>query len=245
MSSEPCYPELPAPYDEALRGVIPWIIAICAPTAIIACGSIIRGEGDLGSDLDLQVVHDQPWRQRLQRFSHGVPCEILVNPLRRLLQYFSEEQAEGRPSTAHMLATGFVVLDPQGLTPGLLTQARHWLALPPATTPEQLTRLRYAAADQVENAQDLIERDPEGAAYLAGLALEPILGYWHLSQGRQIPRGKDALTSLSGIDPVLGGRLRDALRGSCRERVDATRELAQHCLGVTGFFPWESPRDPC
>jgi hypothetical protein len=69
MSCEPRYPDLPAPYKDALHGVIPWIITTCAPTAIIVCGSVIRGEGDRGSDLDLQVIHDQPWRQRLQRFS--------------------------------------------------------------------------------------------------------------------------------------------------------------------------------
>src|SRR5262249_54478940 len=75
-----------------------------APPGIVIAGSIVRGEGGPTSDLDVFVVHDQPWRLREQKRFAGVPAELFVNPPARVRTYFEREHAEGHPSTAHMFA---------------------------------------------------------------------------------------------------------------------------------------------
>jgi hypothetical protein len=216
------------------------------PRAIVVAGSIVRGEGDASCDFDLQVIHGEPWRQRAQRLSHGVPCEIFVNPLGRLRGYFEQEQREGQPCTAHMLATGWVVLDRDGCVREVRAEARSWLDRPPTTTPERLAAIRYGAADQIDNANDVIARDPATAAWLAGAAVEPVLIAWLLGQRRLVPRRKELLATVTVIDPAVGEQARRALMAETpTARVEATAELARRCLGVTGFFAWESAREPC
>ena len=47
---------------------------------IIVSGTIIRGNQDLSSDLDIYVIQKEPFRQRLQKFFNHIPAEIFVNP---------------------------------------------------------------------------------------------------------------------------------------------------------------------
>jgi predicted nucleotidyltransferase len=73
-------------------------------------GTILRGDPDATSDIDLWVVHLEPVRQRLQKFFNTVPVEIFVNPPWTIETYFVQDQANARPISAHMMATGHVIL---------------------------------------------------------------------------------------------------------------------------------------
>jgi predicted nucleotidyltransferase len=74
------FPKLAAPYDVALRGAVSFVLASFTPVGIIASGTILRGNPDATSDIDLWVIHLEPMRQRLQKFFNGVPVEIFINP---------------------------------------------------------------------------------------------------------------------------------------------------------------------
>src|SRR5215208_6321758 len=104
MPAEPIWPPLPERYDRALREAVAYVRDRFAPAAIIAAGTILRGAPDPASDIDLVVVHHEPWRQRLQRFfgDPGVPVEIFVNPPAAIEHAFASEQARARPVMAHM-----------------------------------------------------------------------------------------------------------------------------------------------
>src|SRR5687768_5331681 len=99
---------LDARTDAALREAVSWVAGRYESLGIFACGSLLRGEGGPTSDLDLYVIHGQPWRQRVQRRFAGVPAEIFVNSPTSARGYLAEEARGGRPLTAHMLATGHV-----------------------------------------------------------------------------------------------------------------------------------------
>ena len=103
------WPDLAPRYATALRAVVRFVFENFEPQAVIAAGSIIRGAGDRGSDLDIYVVHASPYKQRLQRWFGDVPAEIFVNPIPAIREYFASEHRDGRPTTAHMIATGFPV----------------------------------------------------------------------------------------------------------------------------------------
>ena len=132
------WPELAEKYDTALRDAVEFIPERYTVSGIIVSGTIIRGAPDPASDLDIYVIHQQPFRQRLQKFFNQVPAEIFVNPPSAVERYFVEEQASRRPLTAHMLATGFVILNLDPVIDELRQKAASLLTQPPAA-PDDLT----------------------------------------------------------------------------------------------------------
>src|SRR5438128_286942 len=139
------YPPLPEPYAGALRDAVAFVFSRFEPIGIVATGTIVRGNPSPSSDLDLYVIHRDPRRQRLQRRFRGVPAEIFVNPPERVEAYFAEERAEGRPLTAHMLATGFVVLRTDPVLDDLRARAAAQLADPPRLDDRALRVKAYGA----------------------------------------------------------------------------------------------------
>src|SRR5687768_3080307 len=105
MSDVVLPPGLASPHAEALREAVEHAIARFSPVGIVAAGSIVRGAAGPTSDLDVYVLHGEPWRQRVQRRFRGVPAELFVNPPAAVRRYFETEHAARRPLTAHMLAT--------------------------------------------------------------------------------------------------------------------------------------------
>ena len=59
----------------------------------------MRGQSSpsAASDLDLYVIHEAAYQQRLQYFFSGVPAEIFVNPEIQAHTYLDSEQTDGRP----------------------------------------------------------------------------------------------------------------------------------------------------
>jgi len=217
-----------------------------APWAIVAAGTLIQGVGDGRSDIDLYVLHDQPFRQRIQRTFGGVPVEIFVNPESAVLRYFDEEAKDGRPLTAHMLATGVALLgrdDPR--FQALRERARARLESRPSWTAAELTQARYGAATLVEDALDRRSADPETAMRLLGVAMSSTLSYWFKRRSSNIPRAKEILPEVDRIDPELGRLFRAFWGDGSREvRWTAALSIADRVLETRGFFDWESePQD--
>src|SRR5262245_19673410 len=126
------------PFDRAVAELEAYVRATWNPIGIVIAGSIVRGEAGPSSDLDVVIVHDQPWRLRAQRRFAGVPTELFVNPAARIRRCFADEHAEGKPSMADMLATGEVVGAAHPTLAALVDEARAWLRRPLAFTPAQL-----------------------------------------------------------------------------------------------------------
>ena len=58
------------PFDQAVAELEAHVRATWQPLGILIAGSIVRGEAGPTSDLDVFVIHDQPWRLRAQRPSN-------------------------------------------------------------------------------------------------------------------------------------------------------------------------------
>jgi predicted nucleotidyltransferase len=236
---------LPAPYDRALRDAVCFILDRFEPLGIVACGTLVHGDPGPSSDLDIYVIHAQPKRQRIQKFFHGVPAEIFVNPVRAIEGYFEAEAKHGRPCTAHMLATGFVVLDRDPVVQELRRRARAILAQPPSLDEAELTWLRYGAALQVEDACDIAPLDPAGASMILNLAVHAMLQYCFRQADRYLPRDKDLLDALREVRPEVAVLAREFYATAPFERrLALAKEIALQTIGVLGFFEWESvPED--
>jgi len=232
------------PFDQAVAELEAYARATWQPIGIVVSGSIVRGDAGPTSDLDVFVVHDAPWRLRAQRRFAGVPAELFVNPPARIRRYFANEHAEGRPSTAHMFATGELLGPPHPVVDQLVREAHDWLARPLGFTPAELAAQRYGAVDVLDDARDAIADDPTAAHLLLAAAVSGIVAYAFLSRGAFQPRRKRAVAALAALDPEAGALVRRWAAQSGRDALATVEQLARRVLGVDTFFEWASDRDP-
>ena len=233
------FPKLPAEYDVALRGAVSFVLASFTPVGIIASGTILRGNPDATSDIDLWVVHLEPVRQRVQKFFNAVPVEIFVNPPWTIQTYFAEEQSNARPISAHMIATGHVVLATDPIVDELRRKAEWLLTQPLDLNEEAITRAKYAAASHFEDSTDIAIRNPVGASMMLSQSLVEMMRFVFLRARRFIPRDKDLLEEFALLDQESAAKVRAFFQTSnCEERVSLATEVADRVLGTRGFFEW-------
>ncbi len=234
------WPELEPRYDRALRAAVAYILERFTVQGIIAAGSILAGKGGPSSDLDLYVIREGPQRQRIQRWFEDVPAEIFVNPPAMVRRYFEQERL--RAITAHMFAAGFVVLDESPVVDELRREAAEWLARPLELSEAELTMRRYLAADAYDNARDIAAQDPVAATRILHSAVDAMLCYAFLAQGRRLPREKDLIAALTTLNAELGELAqRYYVAADSPARFALAEQIAQRAIGATGFFAWEWP----
>lgn len=231
------------PYDRAIEELVSYVHATYAPLGIVVSGSIVRGNAGPTSDLDVFVVHAEPWRVREQRRFAGVPAELFVNPPSQVRRYFEREHADARPCTAHMFATGETIEPAHPVIVELVREAREWLSRPIEPTEAALTQRRYAAVDTLDDVHDIIDSNPAAAALLLGDAVRDVVAYAFWQRRMFQPRRKDTLTALAAIDPAAASLVRTWSTSSGRSALEAVKALARHVLEVDTFFEWTSTRD--
>ena len=235
------FPKLPAKYDIALRDAVSFVLGSFKAVGIIASGTILRGNPDPTSDIDLWVIHLEPNRQRIQKFFNGVPVEIFVNPPWTIRTYFSQEHSEARPISAHMMATGYVVLDTDPIVTELRQKARWLLTQPPDLSEEAIERARYTAASHFEDATDIGLRNPIGASMLLSQSLVEMMRFAFMKVRRFIPRDKDLLEEFSVLACDSAAKVQNFFQTSdYDERLKLATKIADEILGVRGFFEWSS-----
>jgi hypothetical protein len=238
------WPSLPERYEKALQEAVEYILGRFQPVGLVAAGSILRGKPDLTSDLDLYVIHLAPFRQRIQKFFRGVPAEIFVNPPAAVLKYLEDEHRGGRPITAHMLTTGFVMLERGPTLSELRRTAAASLYKPLDSSSETVLYARYLVALRLEDALDVVKDDPATANMLLSQAVVDMLNFIFQRAGRYYPRGKDLLEAATRVDEGLGDLARQFfISTNLQQRVDLAGQIADRTVGARGFFEWESKPD--
>jgi hypothetical protein len=232
---------LPERHATALDQAIDFLAARYAPTAIVASGSIVRGTGHATSDLDIVAIHEADWRQRVQRVFNGVPCEMFVNPAFHIPRQMEKDARAGRPVMAHLLATGFIAHDPDGVAAMLQHEAIANLDAGPRIDPANLNFRRYGIATQLEDAGDLVDADPDRSRSLLVEALVAAVKWWSLANGRWLPRDKEVFEDLDRRDARLGAAVRAVIgEPDLARQVHLAVAAIQALIGVTGFYEWES-----
>lgn len=233
-------PTLPEPYAFALDEAVAFLHDRYAPIAVVASGTVVRGTPQATSDLDLVVVHEQPWRQRVQRLFNGVPAEMFVNPVFQIRRQMGRDAEAGRPVMAHMLATGAIVYDPTGIASTLQAEAAANLAAGPTLSDEALLTRRYAIATAFEDAEDLREIDPDRAGTLLVESLVEAVNGYFLDAGLWLPRSKALFDELDARDQALGDAVRRVLREpSLDRRLALAKPIVRRITGDAGFFEWD------
>jgi len=238
-------PSLSEPFATALSACLEHVFAAYDVVGLLATGTIVRGTGDARSDLDIHVLHSGEFRERVQLWFNGVPCEIFVNPPDRIQAYFDEDVRDRRPIAPHMFATGVVAYDPLGVVAPLVESARAILENSPLGPSEFASvQLRYSAATEFEDVDDLAERDPAAAALLLGGAVRKLAECRVALAPGWLPRAKDLLNRLREIDHV-SAELAVAASSDMpfNDRLEAARKLCRRITDHDGFFEWTSPRE--
>ena len=235
------FPDLPEPYNQALREAVAFILSRTHPVGIIATGSILRGNPDPASDLDIYVIHRQNERQRVQKYFNGVPAEIFINPPQQIRRYLVEEREEFRPITAHMLSTGFLILELDPVVAELCQEATRTLLDPPQASPEKLLFMRYMAATWLEDAADLAQRDEATANLFLTQAVFEIIRYHFIASGKYLPRNKELISATESLNPELGALLcQFFMMSDCALRLGLAYQIADRTIKIHGFCEWES-----
>ena len=177
-----------------------------------ASGSIIRGEGTKGSDVDLVVVFDRletAWRET---FVEGdLPFEVFIQDSETLSWFFESDIARGCPVIIHMVATGQIL----GLNP---EKGRVWKdyaasvlrAGPPELVGEKLNALRYQITDLLDDLRG--ERSGSEVRAIAAQLYQPLADLMPLGQGRWSGRGKWIPRLLREMDQDLANRFDEAFQ---------------------------------
>lgn len=236
------FPELGDRYGRALREAVAFVLSRFEPLGIIAAGTIVRGDPGPTSDHDIHVLVSGTKKQRIQRFFNGVPAEIFVNPPRAVEQYFEKDRKANRPITAHMIATGFVVLDRDPEVERLRVLAHEYLGRSAELSEGDRIWQRYASALSLEDATDIMEADSEAATFLMNQAVNDMLRFaFFANRDHHVPRQKEILSVVCELEPETGELARRYFRASSlEERLSLAGALADRICGARGFFEWES-----
>lgn len=115
----------------------------------------------------------------------------------------------------------------------------------PRARPHDSRRLGTACAvDALDDALDVIDRDPAATRLLLAEAVRQIIEYRFWREHRFQPRRKAAITALAALDPDAASLVHRWATGDGRDALATVQALARHALGVDSFFAWSSERDP-
>ena len=229
-------------YTLAMDQALAWIKANHEPTGILVSGSIIRGNPDASSDFDIYVIHDQAFRQRIQKRFNGVPCEIFINNAAQVLNYFKDEMRNNRPVTANMIATGRLVLgenDPHIMA--LVEDAKHYAYLANSLTDEQATFQKYAIATLFEDATDTIVSNPSTSLYILEKAIAQSIEFLFAARQQPLPRIKERLNTLASLEPAIGSLVKQYYQATdIMKKYELAKLIVLNVTENLGFFEWST-----
>ncbi len=168
-----------------------------------ASGSIIRGEGKKGSDIDLVVVFDRletAWRETF--IEDEFPFEVFVQDPGTLSWFFESDIARGYPVIIHMVATGEIL----GPNPDKGQVWKDYAASvlragPPKLVGEKLNALRYQITDLLDDLHG--ERSEPEIRAIAAQLYQSLADLMLLGREKWSGRGKWVPRLLGEMDQVL------------------------------------------
>lgn len=226
----------------AIDQALTWINANYSALGIIVSGSIVRGNPNPNSDLDIFVIHQNVFRQRVQKFFNNIPCEIFINNIDQIYEYFEREQTTNRPVTANIISTGKLVQgsdNKQVLE--IIKAAEKFSETSKNLAEEQMVTELYSIATLFEDAEELMESDTATSLYALDKAVAGIVEYIFLFKKRPLPRLKDRITTISEILPASGQLLISYFNVTAlKDKIEFARQLILSIDGKTGFFEWST-----
>jgi hypothetical protein len=214
----------------------------------IVAGSILRGEGNALSDIDLVVVFehvDVAWRESF--VSEGFPVEAFVHDLGTLNWFIDQDVDRGYPSIVNMIAEGRPIGSDVGRATVLQAEAASILSKGPLPLKGvRLDALRYEITDLLDDLRAK-RSSAEQRAVAAGL-YQPLADLMLLGRGAWTGRGKWIPRLLGKLDAGLLERFDNAFQllaeGKSHALITLTQdELQRHGGPLFAGDRREAPAD--
>lgn len=178
---------------------------------IFLAGSVVRGEANAYSDVDLVVVYPKVERAYRESFFHrNWPVEAFVHDLETLRHFFLEvDRPMGSGSLAEMVNEGLEVPAPSEFSDRLKGVAREVLADgPPALTPEQFEDRRYHVSELLDDIREPRNRQELFAS--ASVIYNELADFYLRGRRAWASSGKSVLKRLKKVDPAFARRFVEA-----------------------------------
>ncbi len=225
-------------YDRVLEQIVAELKARPDVIAILLCGSYATNQMGPASDIDLHVLIEGDWRQRVTRRIDGVQVETFFNPPSNIPRYWDKEE---RGETVTMYAQGQVVYDPRGILGELVQMARaRYAEGPKALNEDEIARARFFMRDAFDDAGDALSAGSPSAFVIMTQILEMLLADYYRLQRRWQPKTKRLLSDLNKHDSTLYELARKFLEefGAQRKFI-LLKEIAEYVLEPVGGLSGE------
>lgn len=202
-------------------------------------GSIMRGQGTTGSDIDLVVVFrrlERAWRESF--IEDGFPVEVFVHDPETLAYYQDKDIEGGRPIMANMVASGVVIGPNRALAEPIRISAAEALAKGPLPLAgPAYDTMRYMASDLVDDLKG--ERPVAEIAAIAAHLYPRLIDLMLLGRGAWSGVGKWGPRLLRRLDSQLADSFDEAFRAAVHGNATALVALAEAELGRHGGYHFD------
>ncbi|MDK4717775.1 nucleotidyltransferase domain-containing protein [Rhizobium sp. CNPSo 3968] len=203
-----------------------------------ASGSIIRGEGNDYSDIDLVVVFPnlpRAWRESFE--ISGFPVEAFVHDSQTLRYFMDNDIQSGCPIIVNMVATGIIIGNEDIAAGAMQREAQRLLALGPKPLSDSAyDRMRYVISDIADDLR--ADRPAAEVAGLAAMLYPQLVDLMLIGRGAWSGRGKWAARLLARFDQGLADALNSAFAKAASGDASELTALAESELERHGgrFF---------
>lgn len=215
---------------------------------LFVAGSIMRGEGNEFSDIDLVVVFPElarAWRESF--IMDGFPLEAFVHDAETLAYFIEQDIESGAPIVVHMMANGVIVGEALEPANNMQQHARRLLEKGPSPlSGEMYDTMRYFLSDLADDLR--AERPANEVAALAALAYPRLIDLMLLGRHQWTGKGKWGPRLLHRFDPGLADiaamAFADAVQGNKDALLSLTdQELANHGGAYFHGYRVDAPLD--
>lgn len=200
---------------------------------LFVAGSILRGDGNSFSDIDMVVLYprlERAWRESF--VLDGFPIEAFVQDPETLAYFMQSDAERGVPVIIDMVANGVILGDASVEADAMQHRARQILAAGPrplAGVP--LDALRYILSDLADDLR--AERPADEIAATAAQLYPRLIDLMLLGRGQWTGDGKWGPRLLRRLDPRLAEIAAEAFKAAAQGDAVALlsltdRELARH-----------------
>lgn len=205
-------------------------------------GSIMRGQGTTGSDIDLVVVFprlERAWRESF--IEDGFPVEVFIHDPETLAYFLDKDIEGGHPIMANMVASGVVIGRERSFAEPIRASAAQALANGPLPLAgPAYDTMRYMASDLVDDLRG--ERPAAEVAAIAAHLYPRLIDLILLGRGAWSGVGKWGPRLLRRLDSQLADSFDEAFRTAVQGNAAALLALAEAELERHGGYYFDGYR---
>lgn len=179
-------------------------------TAILG-GSIVRGEGNNHSDLDIFVIDPMiqgPYRESLMY--QGFPVEVFIHTLQSYKNFFKSDCERARPSLPQMVAEGKPIVEHR-ITKDIVKEAKILLETGPLSWSEEKRQIeQYGLTDLLDDFEGSTRPDED--LFIAGSLADKTHEFYLRVNHQWVGSSKWVLRALKRYHPEFANQFADAFK---------------------------------